>query len=240
MKRICISAITSKGPTPTSTPPVGPKLSAHDFALRVPGGHRSACRPRSQRVQLVGRPDDSGSPSVNAGLGHVFSAQPCIPRRWPVGSQRAVKHMSSTQAPVPADNFIRPTRQKLSAFRVRPADRSRLNNRVSIRQHRDHPHGDALAGSVGLLNIDRRRWLDRVLVPPLCWLVALLHRLHGPETMPGDVQRILIIVLSEMGALVLTRPMFDRLRENHPSATFYVLCSEQNRAALDLLDEVPR
>ena len=26
--------------------------------------------------------------------------------------------------------------------------------------------------------------------------------------------------------------------EHHPSATLYVLCSEQNRAALDLLDEV--
>jgi hypothetical protein len=41
-----------------------------------------------------------------------------------------------------------------------------------------------------------------------------------------EVQRILIILLSEMGALVLTRPI-------------YILCSEQNRAALDLLDVVP-
>jgi lipopolysaccharide heptosyltransferase II len=52
------------------------------------------------------------------------------------------------------------------------------------------------------------------------------------------VRRILVIVLSEMGALVLTRPMFDRLRENHPAATFHVLCSDQNRPALDLLDVV--
>ena len=42
-----------------------------------------------------------------------------------------------------------------------------------------------------------------------------------------------------MGALILTRPMFDRLRENHPSATIYVLCSDRNRAALDLIDVVP-
>ena len=74
---------------------------------------------------------------------------------------------------------------------------------------------------------------------PACWLLSILHRLHGPETVPSDVQRILIIVLSEMGALVLTRPMFDRLRKNHPSATFYLLCSEQNDAVLDLLDDVP-
>ena len=74
---------------------------------------------------------------------------------------------------------------------------------------------------------------------PVCWLITILHRLRGPETAPRDVQRILIIVLSEMGALVLTRPMFDRLRTNHPSATFYLLCSEKNAAVLDLLDEVP-
>jgi ADP-heptose:LPS heptosyltransferase len=90
-----------------------------------------------------------------------------------------------------------------------------------------------------LLNADRQRWIDRVFGPPLCWLVLLLLRLRGSDAPPQEVQRVLIIVLSEMGAVVLTRPMFDRLRHNHPAATFYVLCSEQNRAALDLLDFVP-
>ena len=42
-----------------------------------------------------------------------------------------------------------------------------------------------------------------------------------------------------MGALVLTGPMFERLRERHPEATLYVLCSDQNREALELLDVVP-
>jgi ADP-heptose:LPS heptosyltransferase len=90
-----------------------------------------------------------------------------------------------------------------------------------------------------VLNADRQRWIDRVVGPPLCWLVLLLLRLRGSEAPPREVQRILIIVLSEMGAVVLTRPMFDRLRQNHPAATFHVLCSEQNRAALDLLDLIP-
>jgi hypothetical protein len=71
-----------------------------------------------------------------------------------------------------------------------------------------------------LLNLERQRWVDRVLGPPLCWLVTLLHRLRGPDTMPRDAHRILVIALSEMGALVLTGPMFDRLREDHPSAMF--------------------
>jgi ADP-heptose:LPS heptosyltransferase len=90
-----------------------------------------------------------------------------------------------------------------------------------------------------LLNIDRRRWFDRVLGAPLCWLLTLLHRLRRRDNPPDQVQRILIVALSEMGALVLARPMFDRLRDQHSSALLYVLCSEQNRPALDLLDVVP-
>ncbi len=90
-----------------------------------------------------------------------------------------------------------------------------------------------------MLTLDRQRWVDRTIGPPLCWLVSLALRARGPEPAPADVRRILVIVLSEMGALVLTRPMFERLRERHPAATLYVLCSQQNRAALELLDVVP-
>jgi ADP-heptose:LPS heptosyltransferase len=90
-----------------------------------------------------------------------------------------------------------------------------------------------------VLSVDRQRLVDRILGPPLCWLVGLLHLAERPDAPTGDVQRILVVTLSEMGAIVLTRPMFDRLRENHPSATIYVLCSDRNRPALDLLDVVP-
>ena len=53
------------------------------------------------------------------------------------------------------------------------------------------------------------------------------------------MRRILVIVLSEMGALVLTRPMFERLRERHPSAELWVLCSDRNAEAMALVDVVP-
>ncbi len=36
MKRSWVSAITSKGPRPISTPPVGPKLNAQDFSKNLP------------------------------------------------------------------------------------------------------------------------------------------------------------------------------------------------------------
>ena len=88
------------------------------------------------------------------------------------------------------------------------------------------------------LTIDRQRWFDRVVGPPVCWLLTMFHRLKSADHPHREVQRILVIVLSEMGALVLARPMFDRLRQRFPSATLFVLCSDQNRAALDLLDIV--
>jgi ADP-heptose:LPS heptosyltransferase len=91
-----------------------------------------------------------------------------------------------------------------------------------------------------VLSVDRQRWVDRVIGQPLCWLLTGLHRLKSRAAAPRDVRRILVVLLSEMGALVLTRPMFDRLRERYPDARVYVLCSHQNAAALDLLDLIPR
>ena len=91
-----------------------------------------------------------------------------------------------------------------------------------------------------MISIDRQRWVDRVVGPPVCWLLTILHHLKGPADAPREVRRILVIVLSEMGAVVLARPMFDRLRARYPSATLFVLCSEQNRDALDLVDLVRR
>jgi lipopolysaccharide heptosyltransferase II len=88
------------------------------------------------------------------------------------------------------------------------------------------------------VGVARQRWVDRVLGQPLCWGASRLARRGRPEPAAGDVRRILIVVLSEMGALVLTGPMFERLKQKYPSATIYVLCSDQNIAALDLMDVV--
>ena len=90
-----------------------------------------------------------------------------------------------------------------------------------------------------MLSVDRQRWFDRFLGPPLCWLLTLFHRLTGEASPPPEVRRILVVLLSEMGALVLTRPMFERLREKYPQASLFVLCFDQNRPALELLDAVP-
>jgi lipopolysaccharide heptosyltransferase II len=86
--------------------------------------------------------------------------------------------------------------------------------------------------------LDRYRWFDRAFGPALCWAITQWLRLQAAARVRRDVRRILVIVLSEMGAVVLTQPMFARLRERYPSAEFYVLCSQQNVAAVDLLAAV--
>jgi ADP-heptose:LPS heptosyltransferase len=52
-------------------------------------------------------------------------------------------------------------------------------------------------------------------------------------------RRILVILLSEMGSLVLAQPMFQRLRERFPGATLHALVFRKNREVLDLVGEVP-
>jgi ADP-heptose:LPS heptosyltransferase len=91
-----------------------------------------------------------------------------------------------------------------------------------------------------MLSVDRQRWVDRIVGPPLCWLLTLWHRLPGASPPAAEVRRVLVIALSEMGALVLARPMFERLRERYPGASLFVLGFERSQEALDLIDVVPR
>jgi lipopolysaccharide heptosyltransferase II len=90
-----------------------------------------------------------------------------------------------------------------------------------------------------MLSVARQRAFDRLLGPPLCWLLTVWHRLTGPDRTPPGVRRILVIVLSEMGALVLARPMFERLSERYPGASVHVLCFATNQDAVALVDLVP-
>ena len=87
------------------------------------------------------------------------------------------------------------------------------------------------------MNITTMRRLDRLAGSLACRLLSLLPaHAPGPETRP---KKILVILLSEMGSLVLARPMFRRIREHYPEAETHVLLFARNREALDMLGEVP-
>ncbi len=93
------------------------------------------------------------------------------------------------------------------------------------------------------MNIDFQRAVDRIAGVPICAFFSLLEKLRlffVRETMPSNPKRILIVLLSEMGSLVLAQPMFAELKRRYPNAELYMLMFRKNREVLDLLGVMPK
>lgn len=88
------------------------------------------------------------------------------------------------------------------------------------------------------MNIKTQRVLDRTIGSLLCRILSFLPQ---KKALPVDAEpkNILIILLSEMGSLILARPMFHDLKQRYPNARIHVLLFEKNREFLDILNEVP-
>ncbi len=89
------------------------------------------------------------------------------------------------------------------------------------------------------MNIDWQRRIDRVAGRWICRVLSLWPAPAAPPGRGGAPRRILVILLSEMGSLVLAWPMFRRLRQRYPEAELHALVFEKNREVLDLLGVVP-
>ena len=89
------------------------------------------------------------------------------------------------------------------------------------------------------MNITFQRAVDRYAGAPLCALLSLLHRLWPPAPVTDRPRRILVILLSEMGSLVLAHAMFARLKQKYPGTSIHALLFAKNREVLDLLDVIP-
>ncbi|HEY0666205.1 MAG TPA: glycosyltransferase family 9 protein [Gallionella sp.] len=89
------------------------------------------------------------------------------------------------------------------------------------------------------MNIQFQRAVDRYLGVPICAMFSLINRIlpNDPDGTPP--RKILIILLSEMGSLVLAQPMLMRLKEQYPDASLHFLMFAKNREVLDLLGVVP-
>lgn len=84
-----------------------------------------------------------------------------------------------------------------------------------------------------------QRAVDRYVGAPLCRLLSFLPGARARASLDGPPGRILVILLSEMGSLVLAQPMLRLLRERYPSAELHALVLRRNREVLDLLELVP-
>jgi ADP-heptose:LPS heptosyltransferase len=90
------------------------------------------------------------------------------------------------------------------------------------------------------MRVDLQRWLDQLVGPSLCRVLSLLTWWRRQPVTPGQPEKILVILLSEMGSLVLAQPMFQRLQQKYPDASLYVLLFRQNQEVLELLQVVPQ
>ncbi len=89
------------------------------------------------------------------------------------------------------------------------------------------------------MNVNTQRLIDRYFGTIICRIFSLYYRFFTNESKPVEIKKILIILLSEMGALVLAYPMFQRLKEKFPDAALHVMLFEKNREVLDLLGVIP-
>ena len=89
------------------------------------------------------------------------------------------------------------------------------------------------------MKVNTQRLIDRCIGTIICRIFSLYHRFFKKESKPVAIKKILIILLSEMGALVLAYPMFQRLKEKFPDAALHVMLFEKNREVVELLGVIP-
>ncbi len=89
------------------------------------------------------------------------------------------------------------------------------------------------------MNIRFYRFVDRFLGPPICAVLSAINRVHNRTVVAAPPRKILIILLSEMGSMVLAEPMFAQLKQQYPGASLHVLLFARNREAVELLGLIP-
>jgi ADP-heptose:LPS heptosyltransferase len=89
------------------------------------------------------------------------------------------------------------------------------------------------------MRIEFQRKVDRVLGKPICRFLSVFYRKGDASPLEHAPRRILVILLSEMGSLVLAHPMFLHLKKKFPGVSLYVLLFEKNRECLEVLEVLP-
>ena len=89
------------------------------------------------------------------------------------------------------------------------------------------------------MKIETQRRIDYYVGTIICKIFSIYYKIFNKRSHPIKPKRILIILLSEMGALVLGYPMFQRLKEKYPGAALHVMLFEKNREVVELLGIIP-
>lgn len=94
------------------------------------------------------------------------------------------------------------------------------------------------------MKISTQRAIDRWVGQALCallsaWATVLNWVSPNAHQHRNATPRILVILLSEMGSVVLAKAMFDTLKAKHPGADLHVLQLKKNQGVMRLLGFVP-
>ncbi|HWJ19665.1 MAG TPA: hypothetical protein VNR65_13150, partial [Geobacterales bacterium] len=89
------------------------------------------------------------------------------------------------------------------------------------------------------MNIRFYRFVDRFLGPPICAALSAIDRIHSRPVAAAPPRKILVILLSEMGSMVLAQYMFAQLKQQYRGASLHVLLFARNREAVELLGLIP-
>ena len=89
------------------------------------------------------------------------------------------------------------------------------------------------------MKIKTQRLIDRFVGTIICRIFSIYYKIFKKAPHTRGTNRILIILLSEMGALVLGYPMLQRLKQKFPTASLHILLFEKNREVVELLDIIP-
>lgn len=90
-----------------------------------------------------------------------------------------------------------------------------------------------------MMKLEFQRKMDRIAGTFFCRLFSLFSVKRRGIAIDRKPKKVLVILLSEMGSLVLAFPMFKHIERKYPGVPIYTLLFEQNKEALQLLDVVP-
>jgi ADP-heptose:LPS heptosyltransferase len=89
------------------------------------------------------------------------------------------------------------------------------------------------------MNIELQRKIDRIAGKAICRMLSLVSQKKGSAEPLPPSPKILVILLSEMGSLVLAHPMFAYMKKHHPGAEIFALVFKKNRECLETLKLIP-
>ncbi|MFQ6069832.1 MAG: glycosyltransferase family 9 protein [Candidatus Aminicenantales bacterium] len=90
------------------------------------------------------------------------------------------------------------------------------------------------------MRVSTQQQIDRFLGTIICKILSFFYIFSRKNSRPEKIEKILVILLSEIGALVLAYPMLKKLKGKYPHASLNFLVFEKNREILELFGFIPK